>query len=345
MKRWKIALAAVPMTLALAFPAFAGEWHQDMNGWWYETDDGSYYRNGWEWIDGDQDGWAECYYFNNQGYVAMRTRQVDGWEINEDGAWTVDGEVQKKYVPVPAMENDPAAEEVYRAAYAKNEALTSADVDASYVMSMEMEGMTLDIGMDMNMKMKGLPDNIEYVASGTMDLLGAEIPMTMFYTDGYMYTDTMGQKTKQPMEAMEAVAQANSTMSGVEVDLSAMRGMRMHTENGNTVISYTMDPSAMNSIMDSAMMDMSAYDAMGADYQVVINRCEGTMTINSEGYYEAASIYMDMSATISAEGESMDVGYKIDMDMTYNNPGQEVNFELPSTEGYQEMYALLEEAA
>ena len=177
------------------------------------------------------------------------------------------------------------------------------------------------------------------------ELLGAEIPMTMFYTDGYMYTDTMGQKTKQPMEAMEAVAQANSTMSGVEVDLSAMRGMRMHTENGNTVISYTMDPSAMNSIMDSAMMDMSAYDAMGADYQVVINRCEGTMTINSEGYYEAASIYMDMSATISAEGESMDVGYKIDMDMTYNNPGQEVNFEIPSTEGYQEMYALLEEAA
>ena len=140
MKRWKIALAAVPMTMALAFPAFAGEWHQDMNGWWYETDDGSYYRNGWEWIDGDQDGWAECYYFNNQGYVAMRTRQVDGWEINEDGAWTVDGEVQKKYVPVPGMENDPAAEEVYRAAYAKNEALTSADVDASYVMSMEMEG-------------------------------------------------------------------------------------------------------------------------------------------------------------------------------------------------------------
>ena len=73
MKRWKIVLAAVPMTMALAFPAFAGEWHQDMNGWWYETDDGSYYRNGWEWIDGDQDGWAECYYFNNQGYVAMRT--------------------------------------------------------------------------------------------------------------------------------------------------------------------------------------------------------------------------------------------------------------------------------
>ena len=104
MKRWKIVLAAVPMTMALAFPAFAGEWHQDMNGWWYETDDGSYYRNGWEWIDGDQDGWAECYYFNNQGYVAMRTRQVDGWEINEDGAWTVDGEVHAKMSPTSALE-------------------------------------------------------------------------------------------------------------------------------------------------------------------------------------------------------------------------------------------------
>ena len=48
MKKWKMILtAAMPLAMALSFPAFAGEWHEDMNGWWYENDDGSYCRNGW----------------------------------------------------------------------------------------------------------------------------------------------------------------------------------------------------------------------------------------------------------------------------------------------------------
>ena len=51
MKKWKMILtAAMPLAMALSFPAFAGEWHEDMNGWWYENDDGSYCRNGWYWI-------------------------------------------------------------------------------------------------------------------------------------------------------------------------------------------------------------------------------------------------------------------------------------------------------
>ena len=41
MKKWKMILtAAMPLAMALSFPAFAGEWHEDMNGWWYENDDG-----------------------------------------------------------------------------------------------------------------------------------------------------------------------------------------------------------------------------------------------------------------------------------------------------------------
>ena len=35
MKKWKMILtAAMPLAMALSFPAFAGEWHEDMNGWW-----------------------------------------------------------------------------------------------------------------------------------------------------------------------------------------------------------------------------------------------------------------------------------------------------------------------
>ena len=62
MKNWKkLLLTVVPATLAVSFTAFAGQWSQDMNGWRYENDDGSYCRNGWYWLDGNQDGIAECY--------------------------------------------------------------------------------------------------------------------------------------------------------------------------------------------------------------------------------------------------------------------------------------------
>ena len=43
MKKWKMVLtAAMPLAMALSFPAFAGEWQEDMNGWKYQNDDGSY---------------------------------------------------------------------------------------------------------------------------------------------------------------------------------------------------------------------------------------------------------------------------------------------------------------
>ena len=51
MRNWKkILLAVVPAAMMFSFTAFAGQWHQDMNGWWYENEDGSYCKNGWFWM-------------------------------------------------------------------------------------------------------------------------------------------------------------------------------------------------------------------------------------------------------------------------------------------------------
>ena len=50
MKKWKMVLtAAMPLAMALSFPAFAGEWQEDMNGWKYQNDDGSYCRSSRRW--------------------------------------------------------------------------------------------------------------------------------------------------------------------------------------------------------------------------------------------------------------------------------------------------------
>lgn len=46
------------------------------------------------WIDGNNDGKAECYYFDSVGYMLVNTTTPDGCTVNADGAWTQNGVVQ-----------------------------------------------------------------------------------------------------------------------------------------------------------------------------------------------------------------------------------------------------------
>ena len=102
MKKLKLTLPAVIMTLAMSFTALASEWKQDDAGWWYQNADGSYTTNGWQWIDDNADGIAECYYFDANGYCLMNTTTPDNCSVNSDGAWIVDGIIQQQTVSAPA---------------------------------------------------------------------------------------------------------------------------------------------------------------------------------------------------------------------------------------------------
>lgn len=47
-----------------------------------------------QWLDGNGDGTDECYAFDGQGWMYADTETPDGYSVNGDGAWTVDGNVQ-----------------------------------------------------------------------------------------------------------------------------------------------------------------------------------------------------------------------------------------------------------
>ena len=90
----RLALMTMAATILAATPAYAGQWMQDGNGWWWQNDDGSYPTAKWQWIDGDADGISERYYFNENGYILANTLTPDGNQVNADGAWIVNGSVQ-----------------------------------------------------------------------------------------------------------------------------------------------------------------------------------------------------------------------------------------------------------
>lgn len=81
--------------------AAAGTWKQGINGdlsaWWYDNGDGTFPLSTWMWIDGNGDGIAECYYFDDTGRMLSDTLTPDGYMVDENGAWKL-GFVRRKYV-------------------------------------------------------------------------------------------------------------------------------------------------------------------------------------------------------------------------------------------------------
>ena len=89
------------MAAAMSTTAFAGSWRTDGGGRWYQNDDGSCTKNGWQWIDRDQDGARECYYFNpvsdgTKGKLIKSPEVPEGYQVNANGAWMINGTVQTK---------------------------------------------------------------------------------------------------------------------------------------------------------------------------------------------------------------------------------------------------------
>lgn len=99
-KRATLLMMAAALSMAMIVPAFADNpvgWRQTGNTWQYVKDaSGSLYSNGWQWLDGNKDGISECYYFDANGNMLSNTTTPDGWQVNEGGAWIMNGVVQTK---------------------------------------------------------------------------------------------------------------------------------------------------------------------------------------------------------------------------------------------------------
>lgn len=108
MKKLLHFLAATAILMVLfASTALAAGWTKGQGAntgrWWYDLGNGQYYTasssvNGWQWLDGNTDGIAECYAFDQDGWLYTDTTTPDGYQVNADGAWIENGIVQTKAV-------------------------------------------------------------------------------------------------------------------------------------------------------------------------------------------------------------------------------------------------------
>ena len=145
---WGLALCAIALSAVLpaGLKAYAGEWRQDETGFWYQEDDGSYPINSWKWIDGNGDGIAECYFFDRSGYLAVNTTTPDGYTVDENGAWVLDGVVQTRSAEEAASLPETAGGSGPSRVTAPAEAQDQADSQASITGSLNIGGLVVSYG-------------------------------------------------------------------------------------------------------------------------------------------------------------------------------------------------------
>ena len=219
-------------------------------------------------------------------------------------------------------EEAPDPKELYRAAVEKNGALTDMDMTMETKMTMELAGETMDVNMDMNMLMTGYntPD-FKYQMDATTGLLGQNIEMTAFYTDGYYYMETAGQKIKYPydLDQITELVQENQTNM---VSDDAMTELTAEKEGENTRLTFTGDPAKMTEYTKDLLAGMQA-GTETADF--TIEKAGGSYLINPDGYYIESNVDMDMLMNISGS----EVSVNTQVTGTVNHPGEKVEITLP----------------
>ena len=208
------------------------------------------------------------------------------------------------------------------------------DLGVHAVMVMQDPEMDLDLSLNldmmMNMKMDQIKSgNLRYKADMAMEFLGQTEYATVFYKDGYYYMDSNGEKIKYPMDLNSLIASVEQTTAAADLAPSLMKSLSVREEGENRVLSYVADPAKMNAYVQDALKPLLG----SMDVGMIIREVKGEYVINKDDYYTSMNMYMVMD--MSSYGETLRIIMLLEGN--FNNPGQPVNLELPSTDGYSDL--------
>lgn len=165
MKRKWMVPAAMAMAFAMSTTAMAGVWRTgavpNENRWWFDNEDGSYAVSEWRWLDGNGDGVSECYAFDREGWMYADTTTPDGYQVNTDGAWTIDGVVQTRQVP-QTQQN-------------ASQSQSDSRILIAYYTLPETDGTDTDSGASRVAGSNGVQGNVEYMANTIAQITGGEL--------------------------------------------------------------------------------------------------------------------------------------------------------------------------
>lgn len=338
-KTVKTLIVSVLLIVFMCSTAMAGTWMEDEHGYWWQDDRGEYPVSSWQWIDDDENGIAECYYFDENGYLLVDTTTPEGYTVNRNGAWVDGWEVQYKALTPDAAAylNESAGIRLYQGATYRTSRLEDLDGKSVVSISIGMDDISIGTVSTMESKYKDLyTESMKYLVTNETTFLGQSIKEIGFYENGYYYLDTLGQKLKVAVDAESMTMEIKNSSVAPRVDDYYKTDFEItEGEQGNRVITYRVDASVMDSEIERYMAMMgsaSAKDEVTISYRDM----SGRAVVTPDGYCrsEYISMVIDMESTTE---EAVKMTLTTTMDVSYENPGQPVDFAMPSKSGYTQV--------
>lgn len=202
---------------------------------------------------------------------------------------------------------DEAALKLYQDAMAKTAAAGAMDTTT------KMELTTNDQSVSIDMQMITVPsgDDGKLAAKGTLASNGVSMDVEYYYTDGFYYTNAMGQKAKAASTYAEAVADSNmaDAFNLGDVTSDSFNSMTAQAQADGTTL-------------------ITAVFSMEDDTETAEGKVE--VLVDKDGYAIRQSIQLQASTVEN----NTEINTSADMTLTVNAYGDNVKIELPDLSDY-----------
>lgn len=332
MKKIFLLLAVTTFISIGACPtAFAGTWKQDSVGWQWQEGNQKMNVSTWKWIDSNNDGLAECYYFGSDGYILTDTT-IDGYTVDASGAWTEDGVIrQRAATPSVSIAANQKGRELYQLGNQTNASLPGLNIDGRNEMSVDLDGFSIPVSIQTQLVYQNLntPD-MEFLYKYTMESMGSKETTAKFYKDGYYYYSSYNDlkyKTKIGADVISNTLKLDG-MSGQFGDY--LKDVQIADDgNGGKILFYTCDFESLSQYLTEIFK--STMPIPWDDYKV--EQASGKAFLTPDNCFSKECVSIRMSGTM--EGHT--IGMSMNIGIDYKNPGQPVTIEFPPTDDYQEV--------
>ena len=279
-----VTILAFSFTAISAMSSFAN-WHMDNTGYWWENEDGSYAKDQWLWLDGNQDGIAECYYFDENGYMLSDAVAPDGSQVDKDGAWIIDGVKQAKVLDTAS--GLASSDEASLGAGDEISADTAADAAAEGA----HEAAVYSLG-SLNVRADGIFAGAK-ASSGDneLNLVSSDLKYAAVIMRIDLAQDPDYQSVMQSAQAL-----------GIDLNSDAMKSLVMDTIESSFTASMGVSPSAKaDKTFPTGVWRQFRYDpdSVGGTYTDVLIRYDSNVfyaiVIGAEGGYADVDAFMNNS--------------------------------------------------
>ena len=283
----------------MSVTAFAAGWVQDSTGWWWDNGDGTWPANEWQWLDGNADGVAECYYFGADGYMLSNTVTPDGYYVRGDGAWEINSIAQIKLVDV-----DPAAaqNDANKVVSDNSTATKSADEIIAYLTQFRSPNLfTNENGRVKRAAFLGSGAGWQWYGLRYYSSFDGFVCALAFDSDGYLMTNATTPDGYQTNEYGQLVINGEVVWHDTKC-LAANDVYGLYTDGTRFTDPNTVDVSKMSLIATTSYQNMCNYtlpfgklpynhvesiDGWGLGYNTCVTSTKNAFleTAGDEGYY------------------------------------------------------------